>query len=311
MPPSNFKNLGVLVKLALAFAILAGCKSEQDQSAWWQGEQERLELIHRLQLQQFRLEHLPVTDAAELDRLRAATGQAGGYLASMRGRRLAVSREVESLKTGRAAALASILQSHRQKMLGFRFARLSTASGKEFQDAFVVAIEDAGVTVRHADGSARLRFADLDAEHRALFGLEEHLANEAEQRELMVAAAYERWIDGEMAAQREEQSRADEITRRKELELVRQSQQNQADARANAAAYVSPMAQSAAGVGSRGYRSTCRSRPTYHYVYYRPEKVCGSMMSAPPVGHAGKGCRVPSIKSPNQSFAHTTVPSIP
>jgi len=272
-----------------AAAILAawcavGCDGDRHVADWWRGEQERLELGQRLKLQQFRCDQANFREFEEFQKLRQSTGQTATLLNSLRHQQLALAGEVESLQGQWAEFRESTLRHQRQRAIGWTFETFTMVSGRTYEKVSVASIDDAGVTIRHTDGSARLRFADLNADQRLFFGLEEDLMLAAADRETENAAAYEHWIDERMASLERDKAEASEISRRDELAAarLRESRANQLLAAANARA----LAQPAKTVTSRSWSDYDRYsgygayRPTfYRYVYY-PQSNYGSCNSS-------------------------------
>jgi hypothetical protein len=190
----------------------------------------------------------------------------------------------------------------------------------------VAAIDDAGVTIRHADGSARLRFADLSPDQQVLFGLDAELASAAEESESMAAIAYEREIDSQMEVLQEQQRKNVEKARRDEL-YARQGSSRIAAQQADVSKE-RPLAQAATPFGGRSwgysgystYRSSYRysgyrTYPTYRYVYNYvvpgPSRYCPTTPTTRYSEAARSGCDSPAAAARRQSFANTTLPYIP
>ncbi|RYD31816.1 MAG: hypothetical protein EOP85_22350 [Verrucomicrobiaceae bacterium] len=113
-----------------------------------------------------------------------------------------------SLEEQREEVRRTVILEQRQRATGNAFDELTLASGRTYRKVSVTAIDDAGVNVRHEDGSAKLRFEDLNASQRVLFGLEEDLAMAAVSREEQDAVAYEQWIDSRLVANNQAKEKA-------------------------------------------------------------------------------------------------------
>lgn len=221
----------------------------------------------------------------------------------------------------------STIRSQRHRAVGKTFETIHLASGRKFHDVTVAAINDAGVTIRYANGSARLRFADLDSAQQVYFGLEEDLALEAEGEEAEATAFYERWVDERMAILHEQERKDSEIARREDLAL-RQRRSELASQNA-AAPETRALAQAATTFGNRSWRysgyysnyKTYRTyRPAYRYVdYCTPPNDGGNCRTLvfpravfPQAARtSGTGCVSPSMVPKCKSFANTTLPFIP
>lgn len=292
---------------ALAAAVLtAGCGKSDDNVAWWQGEQERIELSHRLALKEFRFEQLGSKDLPELDRLRRSNQTQAVSLKSLKQRHSALNEEFETLQRQSAGFREAVIRDQRNRAIGRTFTELASLSGRTYKDVTIASIDDAGVAIRHADGSARLRYADLDSDQRLFFGLEADLALAAVERESRDVAAYERWIDGQMAVLQERNAEQAGIAMRNE-QKARNNRAMQA-ARQTVASNVSPLARPATsfGSGSSRYYSTYRAyRPTYRYVYYTP----AFPRSCYPYGRQSASRYYTPVVIQNRRFPNNTIPS--
>lgn len=302
----------------MAALLAVGCGKNQDQAGWWQGEQQRIELSQQLQLKKYRYEQVDSRDFAQLERLRRSTTEAAASLKSLRQQRAALAGQVESLEGQWAGFREATLRDQRQSAMRKTFDKLTSASGRTFVEVSVVSIDDSGVTIRHADGSARLRFADLDAGQQIFFGLEADLALAAEQQETRDAADYERWVEARMVVIDEKKLKDAESSRREDLETRRLRSQTASQLAANAS--VRPLARPATNVGNRSwsyssaYSNYRVRRPTYHYVYYNTptyryqpsssDNICSGRVTTPYI-------YTPPVVRRHQSFADTTIPSIP
>lgn len=307
---------------AAAF-FAAGCGKNQNQAAWWQGEQERIALSHQLGLKEYRFEQVHTHDFEELQGLRKAVEAATSALRSLRQQQLSLSVEVVSLEGTWGGFREAAIRNQRQRAIGKAFETIQLVSGRKFQQVRVSAIDDAGVTIRHADGSARLRFADLNAEQQVVFGLEADLALAATGREADAVAHYERWVDEQMTVVHEKAKIDSEIARGDEV--AARQQRSQLASQQAAVSETRALAQAATSVGSswgysRYYSNYRTYRPTYYNVYDSApssrSKDWGTAVSARPVvpqftRSTGTGCASPVMEPKCRSFANTTLPSIP
>jgi hypothetical protein len=312
-----------LVALAAGVFLSVSCDRGSSQAEWWQGEQERIGLSQQLELKKYRFEQVSNRDLESLERLRNATETAASALRSLRQQHLTLSHEVASLEGNWGEFRESTIRNQRHRAIGKTFESVLLASGRKFQGVTVAAIDDAGVTIRHADGSARLRFVDLDSDQRLFFGLEADLALEAANKEAEATVAYERWIDDRMAIVHEQERKDSEAARREDLAL-RQERSRLASQNA-AASKTRALAQAPTAFGNRswgysGYYSTYRTyRPTYRPVYYYSTPSynnCRTFVSPRTVfpqsaWSSGTGCVSSSVVPKCKSFANTTLPFIP
>lgn len=319
MVSSIQRKLATCAAVTLAAFSLAGCGKDSDRTAWWQGEQERIGLGQQLELKKFRFEQACSDDFENLGRLRQAAKVNASMLDPLRQRRVSLGGEVESLERNRVAFRESMIRAQRQRATGKTFEVLNLVSGRKFQDVSVASIDDAGVTIRHVNGSARLRFADLDARQRVFFGLEADLALVAEERETRDAAAYGRWIDKQMASAREKEEPVSKSVTREDLDarqarsLIATQQVAASNARALAQPSTSVGTRSSSSPGS--YSNYRVYRPTYRYVYYSTPSYdyspCLPQVSVQTGQVVGTGCVTPPVPPRCESFVDTTIPPIP
>ncbi|NQW99567.1 hypothetical protein HQ447_02830 [bacterium] len=183
--------------LAAASLGLIGCEKNTFQAEWWQGELERIGLSHQVELKQYRLAHSAGGGMGELVELRDTSRANRDLLKSLRQQRDASGGELAELE---------------KEWIDFQ--------GVTIRDQRQRAIDDGGVTIRHADGSAKLRDADLDDRQRVFFGLEAAPAHTVEQEEFQADMAYECDMEVQMAALHAQQQRVVTSGRRSELAVL-------------------------------------------------------------------------------------------
>lgn len=309
--------------------LSVGCKKDQSQAEWWQGEQERIALLHQVELKQYRVTQSNFNGFEELKRLAGLAQDRTGYLASLGRQRQALTDELALLERNWIDLQETTIRNQRNRSIGRTFKSFESASGRKFQEVSVAAIDDAGVTIRHRDGSARLRYADLNPEQQVLFGLDADLASAAEQKESMAAIAYEREIDGQMLVLQEQEKknaekvRHDELASKRNSSLLAAQQVDTSMARPLAKAATPFGGRSWGNSGYSSYRSSYRyssyrsypSYPSYRYVYNyvvpSPSRYCRTTPTIRYIEPARSGCDSPSAASRRQSFANTTLPYIP
>jgi hypothetical protein len=263
-----------IVALGVAVLFSVSCQRNENQAEWWQGEQERITLNHQVELMRYRLERSNVLGSGEYGGLSVLTQANTSLLKSLYQQRRALSTEVASLEKTWPGFRKSTIQAQRGRVIGMTFKALHLSSGRTFQDVSVAAITDGGVTIRHVDGSARLRFVDLDSEQQVYFGLEADLALKAVEEESKSAIAYEREIDTQMAAIHQQEKMVSEMTRR--AELAAEEKWSQLAVRYAANLRTELFAQTATPLRTRAwgysshyprYRAYRSYRPTYRYIY--------------------------------------------
>jgi hypothetical protein len=315
---NNPRTGASFVALAAGAFLSVSCNRGPSQAEWWQGEQERIGLSQQLELKKYRFEQVSTRDFESLERLRNATETAASTLRSLRQQHLTLSHEVASLEGKWGEFRESTIRNQRHRAIGKTFEAMHLASGRKFQNVTVAAIDDAGATIRHADGSARLRFADLDSEQQVFFGLEADLALDAADKEAEATVAYERWIDDRMAIVHEQERKDSEAARREEQ--AARLERSQLAASQGATARLRRLSQPATPVGRRywgysDYYSTYRSyRPRYRNVYYSTPSYyrnCQTVTSLQSSRATITRSNSASVAPKCQSFANTTLRSIP
>jgi hypothetical protein len=266
----------------------------------------------------YRVEHRDMSGFDELKRLDSLREADTSLVQSLRQQRLALNSEVVGLEEKWNNFQSLAIREQRHLAMGKTFKTFQLVSGRKFQDVLVAAIDDAGVTIRHADGSARLRFTDLDTGQQAFFGLEEDLASAAEEKEAQAASAYERGIESQMEIIRQQEILVSDGARRAEMVAVERNRSQQLAAQRVAAARDRPLAQPATRFGSRSWSdssfySNYRSyRPVYRYVYYSAPAYNGgfrAVASPQPGRPAGSGCLYPAGAPKRKSLVDSTLPS--
>lgn len=261
------------VKLAvtgmLAVLLLPGCDDHRKDAGYWEIEREKIELEQQLKLLEYKAGRTGNGSPEELPRLENTLRELGARKISLLGNRSALVAGIRQIERQSAELGRLEIQDRRMDSLGRKFDSLALKDGRTFQNVAITGIDDGGVAIRHEDGAARLRYAELSPEQCALFGLEESAALAAENRERRESIAYERQLDEEMEVLRDKEERAASIASwddhaRADRHLL---------ARESAGGRTSPLAQPATTVGAgswRGYSRYRSHRPTYRYVHYYP-----------------------------------------
>lgn len=261
---------------AIAVAIFGvGCGRHEDSGAWWRGEQERLELSHQLALKEYRHSQFGADHFADLQALKESNKELAASRLQLTTRKLALSQEIAGLQQDFSSFCVSTLRDYRGKVVGQKFPELGLISGKTYRDVKIAAIDDAGVTIRHADGSARLGYEDLDSDQRMRFGLEEGLALAAVEKEAQQASQYEKWIDQRMLLVQERESRIAEENKNAELAASRVRSLLASSSSVSSNPWNLSKSATAFSSRSTSYNSVYRSayspyRSRYRYVYYVP-----------------------------------------
>jgi hypothetical protein len=94
------KSIHVLAPVtALAAVLLPGCRERPDRLAWWEAEQERIELSQRLALVQYQQRNAPPDHTAQLRELQATTRNLAQRAFDLAQTRTTLSAEIQDLET--------------------------------------------------------------------------------------------------------------------------------------------------------------------------------------------------------------------
>jgi hypothetical protein len=145
---------------ALAAVLLPGCRERPDRLAWWEAEQERIELSQRLALAQYQQGNAPPDHTAQLRNLQATTRNLAQRAFDLAQTRTTLNSEIQDLETQLDQLARNALKDQRRSAIGVKYETLALANGKIFHDAMVTGVDEIGVAIRHRDGLARLRCAD-------------------------------------------------------------------------------------------------------------------------------------------------------
>jgi hypothetical protein len=102
-----------------------------------------------------------------------------------------------------SASFADV-EKHRAEETGKFYKEFETVAGRVYREVRITNIDDAGISITHADGLARLRFEHLKPEHRNHFGISKEGSAAVYAKENSEQAAFE----AKVKAQAEEQEKA-------------------------------------------------------------------------------------------------------
>lgn len=105
---------------------------------------------------------------------------------------------------------ASEIEARRAEEIGKTHKVYETGDGRVYRDVTVTSITDAGISIRHAEGTARLGFERLSAEQREQFGITREGAAALLARERNARAAYEAHLAAKQKEWQEKQQQARE-----------------------------------------------------------------------------------------------------
>lgn len=291
--------------------FVVGCEPRNQQLAMGESQRELVELQQRLKLLHYRSEVAGTGAFDELKAVEASLRANDDRVRLLAGARAELVVALGALEEQFATARHHEIQNRRVRAVGREWDEIAVRDGRTFEQVRIVAVEDSGVSIRHAHGAATLRYSELTDAQQEEFGMVEELANAAEERERAETAAFEQQIDAGLAEMRAKQPppQVSPSSTAGDRSYARVA------ARSGAATRQSALSEPARAFGGGGYSRYRSSRPTYRYVYYyqpygqsgcfnpRPQNSVGIVPPVVPrggTGHPGGGSirPVPSSTSP-------------
>ncbi len=261
-----------LLPVTLSQVFNFGCESREGRAEFWINEREKIELLHKIELAEYRISQTPYGRFEDLERLSGLLSENESTLRSLRGRHASLTFEIARLETEIDTLVQTAAKQQRAHAQGMKFASLESRNGRVFEQVLVTSVDDAGVSIRHQDGSTRLRYGDLTDEQRLFFVMDEASALAAEDTERRNSLAYELSIEKELGVIRLDQERR--AVERKREESGRIASRVMASSMARKE--TSPLSRPATpfGRGSSYRRSPYYSVSRYYYpgqtYVYRP-----------------------------------------
>lgn len=288
-PPTPMKTSSIRwwylsAAVALVFGFVS-CKQSGAESAiesdravaWWEGEQEREDLAQAVQLARYRVSQMPADRRGDLARVNREIATLKVRLGEVRKIHAALEVEEVAIRQHAERYAAMVREQRRMDAVGTKMALFKPAIGRALEDVEITAVTDAGVTLRHRGGIARVDFFKLSQSQRERFGLEFAAAVTALDQENAREMAFHQATEAAMASQREQEAReATEAAKR----AADQARMERALAPAQATRPGSILAQSAGRPNgtqrvSRADRwHSYYSRPTIYYYPYYPVSPC-------------------------------------
>lgn len=198
-------------KILVPSLLLVACENNQKQALMSDMEQQKIELTHQVELQKYRFAKSDTGEITELNRVRTQINQGTGVLSEIKLRKSVAQEQVATLQTQFAKLREQTIADRRHAAYGQTYDTLRLASGREFEKVSVISIDDTGVAIRHAVGTARLRYSDLDQSQRVKFGIEADSAIIALEKEAQAASIYDKAISTQIAAIQEKQAIASRL----------------------------------------------------------------------------------------------------
>jgi len=203
----------MLVALAVAMLGFTSCRSDLADGFSFETQLLKVELESAIELANYRYERTGGdANSDRLGEIKRMADQTADRLLLARAAHAELLMEVDALDKDLAVFRRKAINDQRMRALRHKFPELVTGTGRSYLDASIASVTDAGVVVRHRNGSARLLYADLTPEQRVLFALEADSSLAAEQLERKVAAENELALDRRIAAAAEARQAAETLT---------------------------------------------------------------------------------------------------
>jgi hypothetical protein len=240
--------------------MCGSCSRGDSEAGWWEQEHQRIELARQVELAEYRLTRAEANFVAAEEHAQwlAACEAADLRATELRARKKELEGQIQAGLDQLTDYQRLAIEHRRKEMRNLEMDYLALDDRRTFFDVRVVAIDDAGVSIRHRDGSARLGIHDLSAEECLQFGIERTSALAALERERREAIAYEQQVAIDLARIEESERKSrEEIAAR---EVVRRDAVRPLPV---VAAAQSPLSQAARPFGN-SYRHY-DYRPTWYY----------------------------------------------
>lgn len=189
---------------AASFAVVAfttGCDDSSLKNEILENQHEKIRLQQQVELLTYRLEQTSESSHADLAQIQELSVKLAKQLNYLKIQRDLNENAQKTLNSQITEAQQKSISSRQQAACGSKMDRIVIRDGKTYQQVNVTNINDAGVSIRHQDGAATLRFSDLTPEQQSFFGLDEHRSQAAENRELQSSIAYEAWVGSQTQSQ--------------------------------------------------------------------------------------------------------------
>lgn len=192
--PTGLSAGKLVTVIALAALATPACKTNREQTAWWENERERIELEQQLNLAAYRCGRAGPGNPGELATLVANLRNSKLRQQALLQTRASLRDEIVRLEHQCDEMAEQAVQARRMALIGTKFETLRLNATRVFHHVTLTGIDDGGVSISHDHGAARLGYADLSPEQRDFFGLDEGAAIAAANRESQQSLAYEQWL---------------------------------------------------------------------------------------------------------------------
>ncbi|OYV05546.1 MAG: hypothetical protein CFE26_11040 [Verrucomicrobiales bacterium VVV1] len=181
---------------------MSSCDKGDNQAAsdprWIQLNGDRANLESRVSIAQMKLDRSQ-KQVRELEAAIAHLDDLTTRQIRLLDRQTALENETTAIDDAMLLMKARHLEMSRKEAIGKQLPSLRTVSGRSYDQAEIVGVTDAGIQIRHATGTARLLFQDLNESQRHQFGLDEGLGIAALRTEARQLRNYHEQIDNQLA----------------------------------------------------------------------------------------------------------------
>lgn len=213
----------VFIGAAAAASVYYFSARKAHDSAWWADECERQELVSRLEIYRMRLAAMKKESLDDkVEAALEAKAEREAKLAGLERRADELRGAIASTELAFRAAHMERLQQARARVVGSEWPEFAAGDGRVFYDAKVIAVTDAGVSLRHRNGSVTVRYADLTEEQQVFFGQDEELSVAAQEAERRISSDYHSRVDKELG-EIERSREIDEMIAKEERKLARKA----------------------------------------------------------------------------------------
>lgn len=289
------------IVLVGAVCTLVSCGKRSSEARWWELEQTRIGLDCQLRLATYRWEAADKNRASftNYQQMIEINERNTELIESMRVQKKVLHGEILATQNEWDKSRDLHKKTRRSNLIGKTFEVLSLEDGRHFNKVRITNIDDAGVAIRHSDGTARLDIHDLGEQKAAEFGIEKASALVALAKEEQQAIAYEQWHFSMMRSLemlRIEKNARNALAEKDKAKAVRSAAFSKA---ANTDASLRPLAQPPRPFGASSIRwrypwrtYSYRYRPVY--VYQHPKYYHHAYNAGRPTGMK---CRQPTWSS--------------
>ncbi|MEM1083356.1 MAG: hypothetical protein AAGI48_04495 [Verrucomicrobiota bacterium] len=250
--------------------MLSSCEDRGNERAdadWWRLEADRIELESEVKLLKHRLSKH--SKGAEFDLHLAAESEANATaLESLNLVVMDLRRDIAEVTLEAEAFRAAATKQRRLAMVGRKLDELVGVGGRIYKDVEFTSVSDAGLTIRHSSGIARLVAEELTLAQQEEFGIDAEGSRAAIALERERALAYQQQVARHLEKERTKAEIAESRQKAQTLASIRR-RSSPSRSYTSTVARTNPLHEPPRRVGrsSSTYRSYYRSGSRYRYYY--------------------------------------------